>query len=113
MRNFKNCEVCGNPLKYGQWANHHVSYNPEKIINVCSSCHGKIHHSKTVLNPFRNLIPSQKTIKNPIWNTSKRYRFKTISIDKKHNEWIQHHDINLSKFVRRIIEEKMKSKQKP
>ena len=24
---------------------HHVSYEPEKTIPVCSSCHGKIHHT--------------------------------------------------------------------
>jgi succinate dehydrogenase/fumarate reductase-like Fe-S protein len=33
---------------------HHISYNPEMIVNICSSCHAKIHHSKNPkYNKFR------------------------------------------------------------
>ncbi|KKL50949.1 hypothetical protein LCGC14_2300370, partial [marine sediment metagenome] len=46
------CELC---LKVKSTLNHHITYNPEKIVHVCHSCHGKI-HSK----PFPHALWKEK-----------------------------------------------------
>lgn len=38
---FETCSVCQDQSTELQ--KHHVSYQPERTIRVCSSCHGKIH----------------------------------------------------------------------
>ena len=48
FQDFKLCELCG--IKDAQ-IRHHIIYNPEKIIMVCRSCHGKIHY-KGFPNPL-------------------------------------------------------------
>lgn len=35
------CFKCG---KEKETINHHISYNPEKIVDCCRSCHKKIHN---------------------------------------------------------------------
>ncbi|WP_122090402.1 HNH endonuclease signature motif containing protein [Halalkalicoccus subterraneus] len=37
------CESCNDRLEWDQLIRHHVSYYPEEIVNVCRSCHRKIH----------------------------------------------------------------------
>ena len=41
-----NCYICGS---VDNIVLHHVSYAPEEVMSVCSSCHGKIHHSNDTL----------------------------------------------------------------
>ncbi len=53
FQDFKLCELCG--IKDVQ-VNHHIKYKPEKIIRICRSCHGKIHH---------------KGFPNPLWKEKK------------------------------------------
>lgn len=56
VEDFKMCELCG--IKDAQ-IKHHITYNPEKIIRVCRSCHGKIHHKG-----FPNPLWKEKRIKD-------------------------------------------------
>ena len=37
------CRVCGKSLDYSDVIEHHISYEENKTITVCRSCHGKIH----------------------------------------------------------------------
>lgn len=53
-----NCVVCGKDLDYNSVIKHHVNYNPEKIIDVCRSCHLKIHRS----DKYPNLKPKVKRL---------------------------------------------------
>lgn len=41
-----HCAVCGKSLDWKNVIQHHVSYNHEKIIPVCKSCHLKIHRGR-------------------------------------------------------------------
>jgi hypothetical protein len=39
---------------------HHTSYNPERTMDVCDSCHAKIHHSDdTAYTQYRPKIPKR------------------------------------------------------
>lgn len=40
------CARCGKLLDFKTAIQHHLSYDPEKTIEVCRSCHLKIHRSK-------------------------------------------------------------------
>lgn len=40
------CARCGKRLDFKTAIRHHLSYDPEKTIEVCRSCHLKIHRSK-------------------------------------------------------------------
>ncbi|MGQ3329027.1 tyrosine-type recombinase/integrase [Halorubrum sp. FL23] len=40
-RNPQVCELCGEPSS--KLETHHISYDPEEVMDVCSSCHRKIH----------------------------------------------------------------------
>lgn len=57
---FKSCQLCG--TKEGQ-VRHHINYNPEKIIRICRSCHGKIHH---------------KGFPNPLWKERRNQNQESI-----------------------------------
>ncbi len=59
FQDFEICELCG--IKDSQ-IKHHITYNPEKIIHVCRSCHGKIHY---------------KAFPHPLWK-EKRNRTKNF-----------------------------------
>jgi hypothetical protein len=37
---YKLCELCG---KKKAKVNHHITYDPERILRLCRSCHGKVH----------------------------------------------------------------------
>lgn len=43
-----SCQICGNTENI---VNHHTSYDPEKIIKVCCSCHRKIHNKTKIIRP--------------------------------------------------------------
>lgn len=51
------CARCGKSLDFKTAIQHHFSYDPEKIIDVCRSCHLKIHRSKkgSLLRPASKL----------------------------------------------------------
>lgn len=53
-KNDMSCELCGN--KESGVVRHHVTYNPEVIIKLCRSCHGKVH---------------ARGFPNPIWKQRK------------------------------------------
>ena len=42
------CILCGRPLTYGVWREHHVSYCYEETVLVCRRCHARIHLSDLV-----------------------------------------------------------------
>ncbi len=48
LSNSKFCELCG--IKEAE-LDHHITYNPSKIIRLCRSCHGKL-HKKDFTNPI-------------------------------------------------------------
>lgn len=50
------CARCGRSLDFNTAIRHHISYDPEKTIEVCRSCHLKIHRSKkgSLLRPIKN-----------------------------------------------------------
>lgn len=52
------CDVCGKKIDIDKQVEHHVSYDPEKIIYVHLSCHQQIHKS----DRFHDLKPSQEAI---------------------------------------------------
>jgi len=52
------CEVCGEKIELGKEVQHHVCYNPERIIYVHAACHQRIH--KTDMYP--QLKPSQEDL---------------------------------------------------
>lgn len=60
FNDFKLCELCG--IKDAQ-VRHHITYNPEKIIRICRSCHGKIHY---------------KQFPNPIWKERRPQKDKQV-----------------------------------
>jgi len=39
------CILCGRPLTYDVWREHHVSYCYEETVPVCRRCHARIHLS--------------------------------------------------------------------
>jgi len=41
------CQLCGEEKKLQE---HHIDYENKIILNICSSCHTKIHSIKRVLN---------------------------------------------------------------
>ena len=53
-----HCAVCGKVITYETKITHHVSYEPEKTIDICRSCHSKIHRT----NKYQKLKPKQKRI---------------------------------------------------
>lgn len=53
-------------IEFREHIDHHISYNPEKTIPVCSSCHGKIHHS----DEYLELKPKDKPEDKP-----RKYKF--------------------------------------
>jgi hypothetical protein len=59
---FTLCELCG--IKDYQ-IKHHITYKPEKIIKVCRSCHGKIHHKE-----FPNSLWKERRVKKKKANIS-------------------------------------------
>jgi len=52
-QDFNLCELYG--IKDAR-VEHHITYNPEKIIRLCRSCHGKVHY---------------KDFPNPLWKQRK------------------------------------------
>jgi len=39
----EECELCGDAA---EWLDdHHISYDPERTVRVCRSCHSDIHHT--------------------------------------------------------------------
>ena len=62
------CALCGTILDTfsSDRIKHHVSYQPERVIDVCRSCHRKIH---TKHNDYPNLAPKKPKDwkKNPDW----------------------------------------------
>jgi len=50
LKSQKLCELC---RKNESTIEHHIKYNPPKIIEICNSCHGKIHNfGKNFPNPL-------------------------------------------------------------
>jgi hypothetical protein len=49
----ERCSVCGKELPYDKLILHHLSYPENKTINVCRSCHSKIHKGSS----FEKLKP--------------------------------------------------------
>jgi hypothetical protein len=66
-----NCFVCGKESKI---VKHHITYNPEKIILVCESCHDLIHRTElhNELKPVKG--ESKEFYKN------QRSKFKQINL---------------------------------
>lgn len=56
--NYIKCDVCNNYVFDNKWIKHHTSYDPEKIIEICRSCHTKIHHG----NEYNNIKPNKDDI---------------------------------------------------
>ena len=50
------CAKCGKLIDWGSGVKHHISYEPEKTIEICKSCHLKIHKSKenSALKPTKD-----------------------------------------------------------
>ena len=42
----ERCQVCGKLLPYNHLISHHLSYADEKTIDICRSCHLKIHRGE-------------------------------------------------------------------
>lgn len=56
---FIKCSVCGKNTREHpetEFQEHHLSYSPEKKINVCKSCHNKIHNT----DDYPDLKPKDK-----------------------------------------------------
>lgn len=53
------CEACNDRLEWDQVVRHHVSYFPEETVNVCRSCHQKIHTNDSYCS---ELTPSEEEI---------------------------------------------------
>jgi len=49
-----SCSVCGKELPFDKLIKHHIDYPENKTINVCRSCHLKIHRSASLnkLKPY-------------------------------------------------------------
>jgi len=74
------CAICGKSL--GSYSSdcilHHIDYKDDKTIQVCRSCHRKIHSKKA---KFPDLAPDKPKV-NDRWNENKRKpkkHFKRIS----------------------------------
>jgi len=54
------CQACNKRIEFGQVIiNHHISYYPEKIIQVHASCHIYIHVHKS---RFQDLQPDRRQL---------------------------------------------------
>lgn len=56
----ERCSVCGKELTYSQLVSHHIDYPENKTIQVCRSCHMKIHRSEKL----PRLKPAEKSDKS-------------------------------------------------
>jgi hypothetical protein len=55
------CQACHKIIAIGQvLVKHHVSYFPEKIVNIHRSCHSRIHVGKTM---YQELRPDPRQVK--------------------------------------------------
>lgn len=48
------CDICGKELERHDVHVHHISYNPPETIELCRSCHIKIHKRKGFLDYLQN-----------------------------------------------------------
>lgn len=44
----ERCSICGKELPYDKLIQHHINYPENKTINVCRSCHSKIHKGSSL-----------------------------------------------------------------
>jgi len=53
------CTSCGEDAS--GWVGHHVSYDPERRMPVCKSCHGRIHSHRSTHSLLPDYMPLKKT----------------------------------------------------
>ena len=82
------CAKCGRPIDFKTAIQHHISYNPEKVIEVCRSCHLKIHRSKkkSSLKPVATPFRSKPIEKPPGYREKKREK---AEIERQHSQKIK------------------------
>lgn len=63
----EKCQVCGEYFHPADVVRHHISYEEDKTIKVCRSCHIRIHRGKMlpVLKPVDSKVKPTKSKKTP------------------------------------------------
>ena len=68
----RKCAVCGSTENLQK---HHVSYNPEMIINLCIDCHQKRHpHHGVGTSSFENKLEGNKEDFKKLWKKEVPYK---------------------------------------
>jgi len=94
------CELCGATNKL---VNHHISYVPERILVVCTSCHAKLHYYPE----FKEICPD---IKRTDWKLLKRIlypaKIKNLDIYKDPDLLIKEGKLPSDEEMKKLVEEK-------
>lgn len=90
----KQCVICGSTENL---VHHHISYNPEEIVFLCRSCHGKVHASPDAPTPPPNFytgVVAATRVPEPMSELMERYVERGTYLSE-------------SEFIRQAIREKL------
>lgn len=54
----RKCEICGGG---GNYENHHISYYPEVVVELCEKCHNKVHNEDGFYDALKPDMERPKT----------------------------------------------------